>query len=81
MTKPGRLLKTLSTTDRGMTPEQSDQRDQAFPHTDTLTMRLTRGLRAGITTRSLTENRPESAIVRRWLRNGAAAEGIDIQLW
>ncbi|QNI56435.1 hypothetical protein SynBIOSE41_03970 [Synechococcus sp. BIOS-E4-1] len=74
-------MKTTCTTDLPITPESSDRKDIAFPHVATLTMRLSKGIRAGIVTRALTEKRSESAVVRRWLRLGAAMEGVDISTW
>jgi hypothetical protein len=65
----------------GITAEASAERDKHLPITQSITFRATQLMAAGIRTRALVESRGDSAIVRRWIRAGAAAEGIDIGSW
>ena len=64
-----------------MTAEKSALRDSTLPLKDGMQFRASRQMRTGIVSRALTEKLGESAIIRRWIRLGAAMEGHDITSW
>ena len=64
-----------------MTREISALRDSTLPLKDGMNFRASRQMRTGIVTRAMTEKLGESAIIRRWIRLGAAMEGVDITSW
>ena len=64
-----------------MTREISALRDSTLLLKDGMNFRASRQMRTGIVTRAMTEKLGESAIIRRWIRLGAAMEGVDITSW
>jgi len=64
-----------------MTREISALRDSTLPLKDGMNFRASRQMRTGIVSRAMTEKLGESAIIRRWIRLGAAMEGVDITSW
>ena len=64
-----------------ITAEKSALRDAHLPLKDGMNFRASRQMKVGIVTRAMTEKLGESAIIRRWIRLGAAMEGIDIASW
>ena len=64
-----------------ITAEKSALRDSTIPLKNGMQFRASQQMKAGIVTRALTEKLGDSAIIRRWIRLGAAMEGIDITSW
>lgn len=64
-----------------LSPEQSDLRDYHLPMQDYLAVRISRSMKAGIIASALTEKRDSAAVIRRWIRLGASAEGVSIDSW
>lgn len=52
------------------------EQDPLLPLALMIHCRVTKAAYANIFARSLSEGVPESTVIRRWLRKGAAAEGI-----
>ena len=70
----------MSTTPR-VSIEESKQRDRLLPNNVTLSIRLPKWMRVNIVQSALLEKSSESAVIRRWIRNGAALEGHDTAMW
>lgn len=46
-----------------------------------LNVKVSTALYAALKTQAHEENEPKSTVIRRWLRNGAIAEGFDVEFW
>ena len=69
------------TTTGQISVEESKERDRALPCNISISLRLPKWMRVNIVQRALAEKSSESAVIRRWIRNGAALEGHDTRMW
>jgi len=61
--------------------EESLERDRLLPNNVGITLRMPKFMRVNVLQRALAEGSSESAVIRRWIRNGAALEGHDVRMW
>lgn len=78
MTKPP---VSMSTTGPQVSVAESLERDRILPNNVGITLRMPKFMRVNVLHQARTENSSESAVIRRWIRNGAAIEGHDVHMW